>query len=269
MTVYGFVLLVHSYLRWLIVFAAILVLARAFTGKSRGREWSEKDERGHAALVGLTNVQFLLGLLLYLVLSPITSAFFSGMPGSMKDTVLRFFGVEHVIAMLASIALLHIGRARSKRASTGTRRHSIVWRWTLASSVLLLAGIPWPFLKSGRPLLRGLSASDAAAPTAPAPAMAIAGATAAACPASYQSRCSACHGGEGRGDGPAAASLDPRPRDFADSTWARGRTDAEIAGVIRDGGAAHGLSAVMPGQADLGAAEIDSLVACVRSLQKR
>lgn len=264
MTVYGFVLLVHSYLRWAILVAAILVLARAFTGKSRGREWTEKDERGHAALVGLTNVQFLLGLLLYLVLSPITSAFFSGMPGSMKDSVLRFFGVEHVLAMLASIALLHIGRARSKRASTGSQRHSVVWRWTLASSVLLLAGIPWPFLKSGRPLLRGLSASAVAAP-----APSAASASAAACPPSYQSRCAACHGGQGRGDGPAAASLDPRPRDFADSTWARGRTDAEIAGVIRDGGAAHGLSAVMPPHADLGPAEIDSLVACVRTLQKR
>jgi high-affinity iron transporter len=30
----------------------------------------------------------------------------------------------------------------------------------------------------------------------------------------YQTQCSACHGPEGRGDGPAAASLDPSPSDF-------------------------------------------------------
>jgi high-affinity iron transporter len=32
----------------------------------------------------------------------------------------------------------------------------------------------------------------------------------------YQAQCSACHGPEGRGDGPAAASLDPSPSDFHD-----------------------------------------------------
>ncbi|MBI5049170.1 MAG: hypothetical protein HZB54_09555, partial [Deltaproteobacteria bacterium] len=35
----------------------------------------------------------------------------------------------------------------------------------------------------------------------------------------YFKRCSFCHGLEGDGDGPAADSLDPRPRDFTAGTY--------------------------------------------------
>ena len=34
----------------------------------------------------------------------------------------------------------------------------------------------------------------------------------------YQSRCAACHGESGRGDGPAAATLDPKPTNFRDAS---------------------------------------------------
>lgn len=36
-------------------------------------------------------------------------------------------------------------------------------------------------------------------------------------PALYASRCASCHGADGRGDGPAAASLDPKPSNFRDA----------------------------------------------------
>jgi mono/diheme cytochrome c family protein len=38
-------------------------------------------------------------------------------------------------------------------------------------------------------------------------------------PALYRARCAVCHGAEGRGDGPAAAMLNPQPRDFTSGVY--------------------------------------------------
>lgn len=47
--------------------------------------------------------------------------------------------------------------------------------------------------------------------------------------------CFNCHGKEGMGDGPAAASLDPSPRNFHHHGFWRHRTEGEIFWVIKHG----------------------------------
>lgn len=68
----------------------------------------------------------------------------------------------------------------------------------------------------------------------------------------YQVRCVACHGLDGRGDGPASASLQPKPRAFSDAAWQDSVTDHHLAKVIVGGGLAVGKSGAMPPQSDLG-----------------
>lgn len=53
----------------------------------------------------------------------------------------------------------------------------------------------------------------------------------------YQANgCRVCHGPDGRGDGPLASSLEPRPRDFTDASAFLGDRSVEaIAEVIADG----------------------------------
>lgn len=263
MTLYAVVLFTHSYLRWVILLAMGLVLFRTFRGWRQGSAWTPIDERAHAALVGLTDLQFLLGVVLYVWLSPMTTAFFADARAGMKVSALRFFALEHVTLMLVAVALLHVGRTRSKKAPDAKLRHRRAWSFTLASLVFMFAAIPWPFYKASRPLLRGAEASaETAAPSAGANADAV-------CPDVYRSRCAACHGEQGRGDGLAARSLVNPPRDFADSDWARKRSDGELFAIIHDGGLAHGLSASMPPHSDLPKAQIDALVACVRALGAR
>ena len=155
MSAYGLILFIHSYLRWIALGLAVVVIGRAFAGWRRSREWQRTDEKLHIALVASVDVQFLLGLILYIFLSPITQAFFMGPGPAMKDPVLRFFGVEHITTMLVAIALVHISRTRSKKASTAQLRQRRVWTMTLAALVLMLLSVPWPFLDIGRPLVRG------------------------------------------------------------------------------------------------------------------
>lgn len=61
----------------------------------------------------------------------------------------------------------------------------------------------------------------------------------------YGTYCRKCHGDHGKGDGPGAAMLNPKPRDFADCQNMQKRSDAELFKVISEGGEAVGMSADM------------------------
>lgn len=252
---YTIILWIHSYLRWAIVLAALALIALTGSGTRTARAWSRRDERLHTALLGLVDLQFLLGLMLFLWLSPISRAFFAAPKLGMHDSALRFFGMEHAVGMLVAVAVLHIGRKRSKNAASDLLRQRRAFLSTLLFLVLAVVSIPWPGSAHGRPLLR--TASSATQPTASAVTL--------SCPSSYAARCASCHGEHGRGDGPAGQYLKPKARNFAEPGFLEARSDAQLLAVIREGGAAHGLSAAMPAH-DLAEAELNELVACVRGL---
>jgi mono/diheme cytochrome c family protein len=79
----------------------------------------------------------------------------------------------------------------------------------------------------------------------------------------YADRCALCHGSEGKGDGPASAGLNPKPRNHTDGSYMNARTDEDLLGVIRDGkGAMPAWKSVLSEQ------EIQAVLQFVRSLAK-
>ncbi|RMF93832.1 MAG: cytochrome c [Nitrospinota bacterium] len=83
----------------------------------------------------------------------------------------------------------------------------------------------------------------------------------------YQQFCASCHGASGRGDGPAAAALNPKPRNFTDKELMSQKSDERLFNVIKKGGAANGLSPVMPPWgASLKDSQIWDLIAYIRTL---
>jgi hypothetical protein len=159
MSLYVIVLFVHSYLRWILILVAAGLLIRSLNGWLSSRLWMPIDETLHKAVLGLVDLQFLFGLSLYVGLSPIARAFWSDPGVAMKTAALRFFGVEHVFSMLIAIGVLHVGRARSKRALEARLRQRVVFVSMVTALVLFLVSTPWPFLPYGRPLLRTTSAA--------------------------------------------------------------------------------------------------------------
>ena len=67
----------------------------------------------------------------------------------------------------------------------------------------------------------------------------------------FATRCALCHGATGKGDGAAAAGLNPKPRNYSDTAWQSSVTDEQIEKIIVNGGAAVGKSTMMPANADL------------------
>jgi mono/diheme cytochrome c family protein len=86
----------------------------------------------------------------------------------------------------------------------------------------------------------------------------------------WSSRCTACHGEDGRGDGPGAAALKPKPINFHRRNWQKVVTDEQIAKAIVEGGSAVGLSSQMPANPDLEDEDtiVKALVARVRAFGK-
>lgn len=149
---YAVVLLLHSWVRYLVLGFGLWVLVLAVRGW-RGGAWSERDERVQVRFLAVLDTQFLLGLVLYFLLSPITDAALDDLGAAMKDPHLRFFGVEHIATMVLAVAAAHIGRDRAKRKPLGARAKTVAIAM-LVWLVLTLVAIPWPGLDIGRPLFR-------------------------------------------------------------------------------------------------------------------
>lgn len=86
----------------------------------------------------------------------------------------------------------------------------------------------------------------------------------------FKERCVVCHGQDGKGDGPGAAALNPKPRNYTDAAWQKSVTDEAIGKTILYGGAAVGKSPNMPANPDLESKPevVEALVAVVRGFGK-
>jgi len=85
---------------------------------------------------------------------------------------------------------------------------------------------------------------------------------------SFATFCSTCHGEKGAGDGVAAAGLDPKPANFATAEFWKGKDDAYLTKVIKEGGAAVGKSPLMaPWGGVLDDAKIADVVAFMNTLK--
>jgi cytochrome c553 len=83
--------------------------------------------------------------------------------------------------------------------------------------------------------------------------------------------CATCHGADGTGNGPAAETLNPKPRNYTDPAWQQSVTDDEIKKTILLGGQGVGKSPMMPGQPQLkdDPETLDGLVQIIRGFGRK
>ena len=81
----------------------------------------------------------------------------------------------------------------------------------------------------------------------------------------YNQNCAVCHGSSGKGDGVAAAGLNPKPANFADPTRQTAMTEAKQIQIVTAGGPSEKLSPIMPGFGEaLTEQQIRDVVAFIR-----
>lgn len=147
---YDITLILHNITRWIVVIAGVLAAVRAVVGWLGSRQWSDLDNRLGLIFTISMDVQVLLGLLLYFVLSPITTNAFSNFGQAMTEAGTRFYLVEHSALMVVALILAHVGRSLSKRAQDDRARHTRAAIFFVLSLVAITVAIPW----ASRPLLR-------------------------------------------------------------------------------------------------------------------
>lgn len=150
MTVYEITLILHNILRWVVLLAGIVAAARAIIGWMGQRPWITADRQVGLLFTISLDLQVLIGLLLYFILSPITTSNFSNFGEAMGNAEVRFYLVEHVALMIGALILAHVGGSRSKKATTDKARHKWAAIFFTLALIALLVAIPW----AGRPLLR-------------------------------------------------------------------------------------------------------------------
>jgi hypothetical protein len=147
---YAIILTIHSLVRWLLIGFTAASLFKSFTGWQGNRPYTAQDNKLSLFTMICFDVQFLLGLALYLFLSPTTQAAMSDMGAAMKDAELRYWSVEHFSMMILAWILVHVGRATAKKAPNGTAQHKRTFIFYALAVLLVLAAIPW----ASRPLFR-------------------------------------------------------------------------------------------------------------------
>ncbi|HEU4566342.1 MAG TPA: hypothetical protein VFS05_16885 [Gemmatimonadaceae bacterium] len=146
---YNVFLITHSLFRWAVLLTGVIAVARALAGWLRDRPFAPADDSAGRFYVIAMDIQLVVGLVLYAVLSPITRQAFADMGAAMRDAHTRSIVAEHAVLMVVAVVLAHVGRATSRRAATDLAKHRRAAIWYGLSLLAVLAGIPW-----WRPLLR-------------------------------------------------------------------------------------------------------------------
>lgn len=151
---YSSALWLHSLLRWAVLLTGAVAWFRSIGGGTAKRPWTAKDELWGMLFTMSVDLQMVVGLVLYLFLSPFTKIAFQNFGGAMANASLRFWAVEHIIGMIIGVALVHVGRVKIRKAPGDARRHRLATIFFGLALVVMCASIPWPGLLVARPLFR-------------------------------------------------------------------------------------------------------------------
>ena len=150
MDVYTIVLALHNIIRWIVLVAGLLAAGRAIVSWIMSLPWTQTDNTTGLFFTTSVDIQFILGMVLYLFLSPFTEVAFADFGAAMGDDNLRYWAVEHIALMIGVLLLVHGGRAISKRQAEDKRKHMWAAIMYAVAFIVLLAGMPWfrPLLPS-------------------------------------------------------------------------------------------------------------------------
>jgi hypothetical protein len=151
--IYSTFLFLHSCLRWLVLIFGLTALFLAWRGRSAGSPYEAIQKKLSTWFVASVHTNFLIGIVLFVSLSPVTQTAFEDFGAAMKTSLLRFFAVEHPTGMLIAVILATVGSARIKRAASDAESHGRVLLFFGLALAIIVMSIPWPFYSAGRPLL--------------------------------------------------------------------------------------------------------------------
>lgn len=140
---YPYILGLHNIVRWIVLIAGAWAVILAWRGWIGRRQWTATEGRATRVFLGVLDLQFAIGLVLYVVFSPLTRQGFRDVGAAMRDAPIRYFLLEHPMIMFLAIAAAHIGSAQIRRAGSDAERFQRASIFLGLSLAALIGFIPW------------------------------------------------------------------------------------------------------------------------------
>ncbi len=154
---YNSLLHLHSVLRWIILLALLFAIYKSLV--NRDKAFTREHKNIGLILMIFADIMLLLGLYQWFT-GPwgLKSIQTNGMGNVMKNGMLRFFAVEHLIGMLIAIALIHVGYSYAKKNVPDAVKHKRALLFYGLALLIILISIPWPFraVGEGRVMFPGM-----------------------------------------------------------------------------------------------------------------
>lgn len=131
----------------------VLAIVKSYSGMSSGRSFAEGDRKLSLFLMIAAHTTLLVGLVLWFFGQfGLSLALDNGMGMVMKNSVMRYWVVEHFVGMLIAIVLITIGRGVAKKSIPDSAKFKRAFWLFLVALIIILATVPWPFRAGvGRP----------------------------------------------------------------------------------------------------------------------
>lgn len=138
----------HSLLRWIGLILLIVVVFKSLIAWQGKKGFTSADNKLSLFTMIAFHIQLVIGLGLYFI-SDIVEAALNNPGAAMKASVLRYWFLEHQVAMILAIVLITIGRSKLKRIADPVRKHKNLTILFGIALLILLVTIPWPFREVG------------------------------------------------------------------------------------------------------------------------
>lgn len=130
----------HSGLRWIVLGLLLFTIINAFIKKKKGANFGPKDKLLNILTLSAVHLQIVIGLVLYFA-----EERYKGF-SEMGNKILRFYAIEHLSIMVIAAVLITIGHSKIKKIEDHSSKFKKTRNYFAIVLLIILAGIPWPFI---------------------------------------------------------------------------------------------------------------------------
>ncbi len=152
--IYNLFLIIHSWNRWLILIAGIILFTSLIIALTKHKPSDTTIKVSSITFLSSLHLQLLIGLVLYLFLSPFTQAAFRDFGAAMGDSGLRFWAIEHTLLNILGVVLVQMGYSKSKRTINDKASQKTLLMWMGIGFILIILAIPMGLMGVDRPWFR-------------------------------------------------------------------------------------------------------------------
>ena len=136
MTVYSIFQHLHSGFRYIVFLLVLVAIIQSLMGWLGKKRYTELNRKVNLFALISAHTQLLIGLILYFL-----SPFVQFNSDTMKNSVTRYFTVEHWVGMIIAIALITIGHSKAKKIETSEGKHKTIAIFYIIAFLVIIGTI--------------------------------------------------------------------------------------------------------------------------------